>query len=190
MQSSVISSNVCLKHIPSLFSAFLSFSFSQKLGIKLQIFRRVTRFLFDQALARKFIALHFLLDLPIRQVLSRFINDFNAELQFKAEEKVGQIMTKLGAEKSNNHRFKQSICWDSVPTLTYVPSFVPDVLFDLIGQSAIWRSVLSSRFNKIQTHKTVTIYTVYLLLRILSILSVSTSQNIADTKCISCSVYC
>ena len=29
----------------------------------------------------------------------------------------------------------------------------------LIGQSAIWRSVLSLRFNKIQTHKTVTIYT-------------------------------
>ena len=78
-------------------------------------------------------------------------------------------MTNLGAEKSNNHLFKQSICWDPVPTLTYAPSFVPDVLFDLIGQSAIWRSVLSSRFNKIQTHKTVTIYTVCLLLRILLI---------------------
>ena len=96
----------------------------------MKIFRQVTRFLFDQALARKFIALHFLLDLPIRQVLSRFINDFNAELQFKAEEKIGQIMKKVGAEKSNTHLFKQSICWDPAPTLTYAPSFVPDVLFD------------------------------------------------------------
>ena len=52
----------------------------------------------------------------------------------------------------------------------------------LIGQSAIWRSVLSLRFNKIQTHKTVTIYPVYLLLSILLIQSVSPAQNIADTK--------
>ena len=78
--------------------------------------------------------------------------------------------------------FKQSICWDPAPTLTYAPSFVPDVLFDLIGQSAIWRSVLSSRFNKIQTHKTVTIYKVDLLLSILLTQSVSPAQNIAGTK--------
>ena len=96
--------HICLKYIPSFF--LLSFIFPQKLGIELQIFRQVTRFLFDQALARKFIALHFLLDLPIRQVLSRFITDFNAKLQFKVEEKVGKIRTKLGAEKSNTHLFQ------------------------------------------------------------------------------------
>ena len=62
--------------------------------------------------------------------------------------------------------FKQSICWDPALTLTYVPSFVPGVLFD--WPICNLEVVLSSRFNKIQTHKTVTIiYTVYLLLRIL-----------------------